>query len=160
MNLSQARNQYEIARKHLDDLQGVRARSGAQSGAAQRDQAKGRHDAAQAQLSYSRITSPIDGVVTDRPVYAGETPPSGSPVVTVMDISQVIARAHVSQAEAAELKVGNDAESIGPDGAPIAGEGHADQPGARSAEHDGRSLGPGAEPRRQAAGRARASGSR
>src|SRR5262249_36536415 len=68
---------------------------------------------------YSRITSPIEGVVTDLPFYAGETPPSGQPVVTVMDLSRVIARSHVSQAEAAELKVGDDANLIGPGGAPI-----------------------------------------
>ena len=52
----------------------------------------------------------------------GETPQSGSPVVTVMDLSQVIARAHVSPGEAAELKVGDDANVIGPGGAPIAGK--------------------------------------
>jgi RND family efflux transporter MFP subunit len=47
-------------------------------------------------------------------------PPGGQPVVTVMDLSQVIARTHVSQAEAAELKVGDDANLVGPGGAPIA----------------------------------------
>ncbi len=36
-----------------------------------------------------------------------------------MDLSQVIARAHVSQADAAELTVGNDANLIGPGGVPI-----------------------------------------
>src|SRR4029077_798141 len=71
--LSQARTQYEIAKKKLEDLQGF-ARDQALKGAhAQLDQAQGRHDAAQAQLSYTRIVSPIDGVVTDRPGYAGET---------------------------------------------------------------------------------------
>jgi RND family efflux transporter MFP subunit len=88
--------------------------------AAQRDTAKGRHDSAQAQLSYSRLTSPIDGVVTDMPYYAGETPPGGQAIVTVMDTTQIIARTHVSQAEAAELAVGNDANLIGPGGAPFA----------------------------------------
>jgi len=48
-------------------------------------------------------------VVTDRPVYPGETAPSGSAILTVMDLSQVIARAHVSQLEAAQLKVGDPA---------------------------------------------------
>ena len=58
----------------------------------------------------------------DRPLYAGETAQPGTPLVTVMDVSQVIARAHVAQAEAAELKVGNNANIIGPDAAPIAGK--------------------------------------
>jgi multidrug efflux pump subunit AcrA (membrane-fusion protein) len=118
--LSQARSTYETARKHLEDLQGFQRDQELKAAAAQREAAKGRLESAQAQLGYSRITSPIDGVVTDLPYYAGETPPGGQPVVTVMDVSQVIARTHVSQAEAAELKVGADANLIGPGGAPIA----------------------------------------
>jgi HlyD family secretion protein len=60
-------------------------------------------------LSYTKITSPISGVVTDRPYYPGETPATGTPIITVMDLSQIVARAHVSQVEAASLKVGNPA---------------------------------------------------
>src|SRR5262249_19069722 len=107
--LSQARSTYETARKRLEDLQGFARDQALKAAAAQRDAARGRFQAAEAQLSYSRIVSPIDGVVPDLPLYAGETPPSGQPVVTVMDVSQVIARTHVAQAEAAELKVGDDA---------------------------------------------------
>jgi multidrug efflux pump subunit AcrA (membrane-fusion protein) len=121
-NLSQARSLYEVARKHLDDLQKFASETALKAATAQRDQAKAHRDAANAQLGYSRLTSPIDGVVTDRPVYAGETVAAGAPVVTVMDVSQVIARAHVSPAEAAELKVGNPANIIGPGGIPVAGK--------------------------------------
>ena len=117
--LSQARSAYETARKKADDLHGFARDQELKAATAQREQAKGHHDAAQAQLGYSRITSPIDGVVTDLPFYPGEMAPSGAPVVTVMDVSKVIARTHVSQADAAELKVGNDANLIGPGGAPI-----------------------------------------
>lgn len=122
VNFTQAKNQYEMAQKRLSDLRGFGNEQALKNAAAQRDQAKARQDAAVAQLSYSRITSPIDGVVTDRPLYAGETPQSGSPIVTVMDLSKVIARAHISPAEASELKVGNDANLIGPDNAPIGGK--------------------------------------
>ncbi len=120
-NLSQARSQYETARKRLDDLQGFARDQELKAAAAQRDAAKGRYEAAQAQLSYSRITSPIDGIVTDLPWFAGEMPPSNQPVATVMDLSQVVARTHVSPSEAAELKVRDEAALIGPDGAPIPG---------------------------------------
>jgi len=119
-NLSQARTQYETARKLLEDLQGFARDQELKAAAAQRDAARARFQSAEAQLSYSRIVSPIDGVVTDLPLYAGETPAGGQPVVTVMDTTKVIARAHIAQAEAAELKVGNDANVIGPGGAPIA----------------------------------------
>jgi multidrug efflux pump subunit AcrA (membrane-fusion protein) len=117
--LSQARGAYETAQKKADDLRGFARDQELKAAAAQREQARGRHDAAQAQLGYSRITSPIDGVVTDLPYYAGEMPQSGQPIVTVMDVTKIIARTHVSQADAAELKVGDDANLIGPKGAPI-----------------------------------------
>jgi multidrug efflux pump subunit AcrA (membrane-fusion protein) len=117
--LSQARTQYETAQKRLEDLQGFARDQEIKAAAAQRDAARGRNDAAQAQLAYSRITSPIDGVVTDLPLYPGEMAAAGAPIVTVMDVSKVIARIHVSQADAAELRVGNDANLIGPTGAPV-----------------------------------------
>jgi HlyD family secretion protein len=114
--LAQARSQYEQAVKHLETLQSVSKEQSIKAAAAQRDAAKARADAAEAQLSYSRIVSPIDGVVTDRPLFAGEMPPSGGPIITVMDVSQVIARAHVSQGDAKELKVGDAANILPADG--------------------------------------------
>jgi multidrug efflux pump subunit AcrA (membrane-fusion protein) len=121
-NVSQARATYETARKRLEDLQGFARDQELKAARAQRDVAKGRNASAQAQLGYTRITSPIDGVVTDLPLYPGEMSPGGAPLVTVMDVSKVIARTHITPAEAAELKVGNDANLIGPGGAPIAGK--------------------------------------
>jgi len=116
--LSQARTQYETARKHLEDLQSFANEQALKAAAAQRDAARGRNDSAQAQLAFSRITSPIDGVVTDLPFYPGETAPAGAPVVTVMDLSRIIARTHISQADALEVKVGSDASLVGLNGVP------------------------------------------
>jgi HlyD family secretion protein len=118
-NLSQARSQYETAKKRLEDLQGFARDQAIKAARAQRDVAKGRNEAAQAQLEYSRITSPIDGVVTDLPLYPGEMAMPGAPIVTVMDLSQVIARTHISQAEAGELTVGGDANLVAPGVVPI-----------------------------------------
>jgi RND family efflux transporter MFP subunit len=73
------------------------------------ESAKGKYMGAEAQMSYSQIRSPIDGVVTDRPLYPGEMAAASTPIVTVMDISQVIAKAHIPQPEAALLKVGDKA---------------------------------------------------
>ena len=64
-----------------------------------------------------------------------------------MDLSQVIARAHISPAEAAELKVGNDANLIGPDDAPIAGKVTQISPALDPVEHDRRSVGAGRQSR-------------
>jgi HlyD family secretion protein len=97
--LIQAKNTYDLAQKQYD----LKVAEGAVT-AAQGDTAD-----ADATLGYTKITSPIEGVVTDRPYYPGETPAAGSPVITVMDVSQVIARAHVAQLEATSLKVGDPA---------------------------------------------------
>jgi multidrug efflux pump subunit AcrA (membrane-fusion protein) len=117
--LSQARTQYETTRKHLEDLQGFGREQALKVAAAERDVAHARNAASEANLAYTRLVSPIDGVVTDLPFYPGESAPSGAPVVTVMDLSQVTARAHISQVDAALLAVGNDASLIGPDRVPI-----------------------------------------
>jgi HlyD family secretion protein len=118
--LSQARAQSETARKRLDDLRTFAHDQALKAAQAQRDAARGRNESAQAQYSYSRITSPIDGVVTDLPFYPGETGASGAAVVTVMDVSRVIARSHISQTDAAQIAVGNDASLIGDNGTPTA----------------------------------------
>src|SRR5438105_8261645 len=109
VSLTQARNQYEIAQKHLDSLMAVGKQQELKSAAGQLTSAKGKYLGAKAQLNYSEIRSPIDGVVTDRPLYPGEMTATGTPLITVMDISQVIARAHIPQDQAALLKIGDKA---------------------------------------------------
>ena len=122
VNLTQARNQHEIAARHFEDLQSFAKDQEIKVAATQRDVAKAHHETTQTQLGYSKIVSPIDGVVTDRPVFAGEMPQNGAPLITVMDVSSVIARAHVAPQDAALLKVGNDANLILPGLAPVPGK--------------------------------------
>jgi multidrug efflux pump subunit AcrA (membrane-fusion protein) len=107
VEIIQARNQYAIAKRHLDTLLAIGKQQELKAAAGQLESAKGKYMGAQAQLSYSEIRSPIDGVVTDRPLYPGEMAAAGTAVVTVMDISAVIAKAHIPQADAALLKVGD-----------------------------------------------------
>ena len=106
---TQAQNAYDLAAQHLQSVQRVARQQDVKAARGQLTAAEGKYQGAQAQLSYSEIRSPIDGVVTDRPLNPGEMAAAGSPVVTVMDISQVIARAHIPQQEAASLKVGDAA---------------------------------------------------
>jgi HlyD family secretion protein len=107
--LTQARAQYELAKRHLDSLNAVVKEQELKGFQGQLSSAKGKYLGAQAQYSYSEIRSPIDGVVTDRPLYPGETPAAGVPLITVMDTSSVTARAHIPQKDAALLKVGDEA---------------------------------------------------
>jgi HlyD family secretion protein len=109
VDLTQARNQYEIAQKHLDALNAIGKQLALKSAAGQLESAKGKYLGAEAQLGYSEIRSPIDGVIADRPLYPGEMAAAATPLLTVMDISQVIARTHIPQPEAALLKVGDKA---------------------------------------------------
>ena len=110
----QARNQYDLSHKHLESLQKFGKEQELKSAEGQLTSARGKYLGAQAQLSFAEIRSPIDGVVTDRPLYAGEMPAAGSPLITVMDLSKVVARAHIDQQQAAALKVGDTASISAP----------------------------------------------
>jgi multidrug efflux pump subunit AcrA (membrane-fusion protein) len=107
--LTQAKSQYEIASMHMAALQSAGKKQQLKSAEGQLTSAKGKHEGAAALLAYSEIRSPIDGVVTDRPTYPGETPPPGMPLLTVMDTSSVIARAHIPQDQATQLHPGDAA---------------------------------------------------
>jgi len=110
VSLTQARNTYELAQQHLNSLLKTSRAQELKSAQGQLAAAKGKYQSAQAQLSYSDIRSPISGVVTDRPLYPGEMATAGTPLLTVMDLSHVIAKAHIPQTEAALLKVGDAAQ--------------------------------------------------
>ncbi len=105
----QARSQYDIAEAALKALQATGKTEQLRAAEAALTSAKGQYLAAEAQLAYSEIRSPIDGVVARRPLYEGEMASVGTPLITVMDISHVIARAHISPQQAAMLRVGDPA---------------------------------------------------
>ena len=107
--LVQARAQFEQAQKHLDGLKAGGNQQALKSASAQLVAAQGTYEGAEAQLQYSQIRSPIDGVVTDGPLYPGMQPQPGAPLITVMNLSQMIAKAHIPQNQASLLKKGDDA---------------------------------------------------
>jgi RND family efflux transporter MFP subunit len=105
----QAQAAYDAAEKHLESMHKVSHEAALKSARGQLDSASGKMKGAQATLSYSEIRSPINGVVTDRPLFAGETAQAGAALITVMDTSVVIAKAHIAQAAAQQLKLGGEA---------------------------------------------------
>ncbi|MBS1823418.1 MAG: efflux RND transporter periplasmic adaptor subunit [Acidobacteria bacterium] len=107
--LVQARSAYDVAKNHYSSLQRVSREAILQQAQGQLSSAKGRYLAAEAQVVYSEIRSPIDGVVTDRPLFPGETANSGSALVTVMDTSALLAKVHLAQTMAQRLSVGDEA---------------------------------------------------
>lgn len=107
--LVQAQGAYQTAVKHLNAVRSVTRAAALKEAQGQLDSAKGKYEGAQVEVGYSEIRSPIDGVVTERPLFAGETASAGTPLLTVMDTTTLIAKAHIAQSLAQELKVGNAA---------------------------------------------------
>jgi HlyD family secretion protein len=105
-SLVQAKATYEIAKQHFEAVQKISRKASLESAQGQLTSAKGKYLGAQAQLSYTEIRSPISGVVTDRPLFAGETASAGNPVITVMETSALLAKLHLSQIQSQQLSLG------------------------------------------------------
>ena len=109
-SLVQAQAAYDIAAQHLASQKAVTREAAIQSAKGQLLSAEGKYQGAQAGVSYSEIRSPIDGVVTDRPLFAGEIAAAGQPLLTVMEVSSLLAKTHLSQERAQRMHVGDEAE--------------------------------------------------
>src|SRR5271165_2112469 len=107
--LVQAQAAYDAAAKHLDSVRSVSREAALKAAQGQLTSAEGKYKGAEAEVNYSEIRSPINGVVTDRPLFAGETAAAGAPVVTVMDTSSLLAKTHIAQSLAQQMKVGDEA---------------------------------------------------
>ena len=70
---------YDSAAKHLANVEKTTHQTSIDSAQGQLTSAQGKLKGAQAQVSYSQIRSPIDGFVTDRPLFAGETAAAAAP---------------------------------------------------------------------------------
>lgn len=112
--LVQARAAYDAAAQHLHSLRSVSRAAALKAAQGQLTSAQARYQGAEAQVNYSRIRSPIDGVVTDRPLFAGETAPAGTTLLTVMETSTLLAKTHIAQSQAQQLKVGDQARVLVP----------------------------------------------
>lgn len=111
----QAHSALVAAQEHLRALQAVGKGEQIKTAEAQVEAARSHLQTSDAQLSYAQIHSPISGVVADRPLYAGEMATPGTPLLTIMDISKVVARVNVPQNQAATVKVGHTAVITQPD---------------------------------------------
>ena len=113
----QAQAALDIALQHLTSIQRTTGEANWKAAQGQLTSAQGRFTSAEAQVSYANLRSPMNGVVTDRPLFAGETAIAGAPVITVMDTSSLLAKLHLAQAAAQRITVGCEAEVTVP-GAP------------------------------------------
>src|ERR1035437_1144059 len=106
--LVQAQAAYDSAAKHLDSVRNVSRAAALKSAQGQLTSAEGKMKGAEAQVNYSEIHSPINGVVTDRPLFAGESAAAGAPLLTVMDTSSLLAKSHIAQSVAQQMKLGDE----------------------------------------------------
>lgn len=112
----QAQSQLETSRRHLEAVQQVTSSEQVKAAQAQVNAARAHYDSLAAQVAFAEVRSPIAGIVSDRPVYPGDTPMPGMPIVAIVDISKVVARANIPVKEAASVQVGKPATITGPEG--------------------------------------------
>jgi HlyD family secretion protein len=109
VTLVQAQSLYETAQQHLGSLEKVGRVEQLKAAQAQVAAAKAHYESAQAQVSYAEVRSPLTGVISDRPLNIGEMASSSSAIVSVVDLSRVVARASIPVAQAAVIRVGRPA---------------------------------------------------
>jgi multidrug efflux pump subunit AcrA (membrane-fusion protein) len=114
VSYAQAEGQYRAAQEHLKTLESTR-QDQVKGASAQVTSAQAHFDSQEAQVTYSRIMSPIAGIIADRPLNVGEIAVPGSPIITVVDISKIVARVNVPQSEASAIKAGQPAALTQPD---------------------------------------------
>jgi len=120
---AQAKAAFDSAQQHLQALQSVGKQEQVKTAEAQVQAARGHYEGAQAQVAFAEIRSPLSGVVTDRPIYPGEMATTDKPVLTVMDMSKIVARINMAQEQAKDLRVGVEATMTPADGSePVSGK--------------------------------------
>ncbi len=107
--LLQSKATLDLAQAHYKALETATHEAAIQAARGELQSASGRYQNAKAMLSYTEIRSPIDGFVTDRPLFDGETAQAGTPVITVMDTHALIAKVHIAQDAAASISLGSKA---------------------------------------------------
>jgi multidrug efflux pump subunit AcrA (membrane-fusion protein) len=114
--LVQAQSQYDTAQQHLKLLQSVGQTQQMKGAEAQMNAANAHYHSAEAQLYYAEVHSPMNGIVSDRPLNIGEMASTGSALFSIVDISRVVARVNVPVHEAAAIRVGRPATISGAGG--------------------------------------------
>ncbi len=112
----QAQSQLDTAQRHLQSVRQVTGTEQVRAAQAQVNAAKAHYDDLAVQVAYAEVRSPINGVVSGRPVHPGDTAVQGMPIVSIIDISKVVARANVPVKDAGPVHVGRPATITGPEG--------------------------------------------
>ncbi len=109
---AEAAERLELAKEgpRVEDVARVRAEHASRAAAA---------DEAERRLAYTKLVSPVDGVVTLRLAERGEVLPAGRPVFRVAETSRPWIRAYLDEPELPKVRLGQAAE-VRADGLPNA----------------------------------------
>ncbi|MGP1373870.1 MAG: HlyD family secretion protein [Almyronema sp.] len=97
----------QVTRSQLQQAQAAAQLAAAQ---AELDQAEAAQAEIAARLEDLDIQSPIDGVVVSRMVEPGEVLAAGTPVLTVINLSNVYLRGYIAEGEVGRVRVGQPAQ--------------------------------------------------
>ena len=88
----------------------VNAQAGARFAQARLGAAQSARDNAALQLSYTRVVSPVGGIVSRKQVEVGQLVQAGQPLLTVVSDTGVWVTANFKETQLADLKVGQPVE--------------------------------------------------
>ena len=104
--LSTARTNQEVAKKSLDLIQQQSQLQEIKIAQSRVEQAKGRLATLTAQLQFAELRAPFSGIITEQLQYAGDLGQPSAPIFTLVDLSVIVARAQVSEAEIGKVARG------------------------------------------------------
>ena len=102
----QAQTANRVAKSALDLLSNQSHLQDIRIAESRLEQARARLDLVEAQLGYTRIDSPSNGVVTEQFLYPGDMARPDAPVFTVMDLSVAVARGQFPEERIPGLEAG------------------------------------------------------
>src|ERR1019366_3998023 len=88
----------------------------------QMDSAKAKLDEAEVRIGYTRIAAPVDGVVSVRAARQGEVVSVGTPIVTLVDLTQTWVYAPMPETQAQAVKLGDTLQVRMPGGEQVSGQ--------------------------------------
>jgi HlyD family secretion protein len=98
------------------------ARSTVASTSAQMQAARAQLAVAETRLGYTQITAPVSGVVSVRAAREGEVVNAGTPIVTIVDLSDTWVRAAIPETYADKVQLGDTLDVLMPGGTTVPGK--------------------------------------
>ena len=103
----------------------IQTQAAAQTAAATQadvENARALRQQAQVELGYANVVSPVTGIVDVRAARQGEVVSPGTPIVTIVDLTQTWVYAPLPETQADSVQVGDVLRVVMPSGAPLTGK--------------------------------------